>query len=71
MMAEKEKYTELVGSHKGDRTQYALYGQYTVQVNDRYKNIFGLRYQYSSDQVKRIMNGFHSGSSYIVSHLMK
>lgn len=52
MMAEKEKYTELVGSHKGDRTQYALYGQYTVQVNDRYKNIFGLRYQYSSDQVK-------------------
>lgn len=48
----KGKYTELVGSHKGDRTQYALYGQYTVQVNDRYKNIFGLRYQYSSDQVK-------------------
>ena len=49
MTADKEQYRELVGTNAGHRMQYALYGQYTWQVNDRYKTILGLRYQHAAE----------------------
>lgn len=52
LSGEQEKYTELVGSHEGKRTQYAGYFQYTWKGTDRYKNVFGVRFQHSKDSVK-------------------
>lgn len=56
-VAEWERYHEFASARTGRRSQYALYGQYTLQCTDRYKNVFGLRYQRSaSDALNQAQN---------------
>ncbi len=52
LSGENERYTELIGVNEGNRHQYSIYGQYTMEINPFYKNVFGLRYQYAKDQKK-------------------